>query len=275
MAMPRQVLLFAGCMVQMSLRAWPSWREHFPAGRYRPILQIHNFPQILQIMQVLQGEANVPVELRPFCHVSPKLRCVRKPRDFSDVELALVEVSSPVELTYRGYNLHLFGLNQKLVKPLLSTTPEQKNLADIWTKSLRGIDEEGRAKNARALIETLPANMPEAALVRSIIEETRAARTDPAAGLAAVRSKLSCPIALVIRHFRYMPDGRPVSWPPDFVETLKSAAQQLNIPVFDPAPLVASAGVKQAIGDNDNHYRASFCPVMGEAITNFALSVPG
>jgi len=226
-------------------------------------------------MQIFRGETDVPPELRPYCFLAPRLRRTRQPRDFSDVELALVEVSSATELNYRGYSLHQFGINQNLIRPHFWAIPAQRRLANLWVKGLRAFDEDTRAKNAQALIEALPAETPNAELLRSILDETRSAPADSAAGLTALRSKLSCPIGLVIRHFRYMPDGRPVSWPPDFVETLRTTAQRLNIPVFDPAPMVAAAGVEEAIGDETDHYRESYRPIMGEALTNFALSVAG
>src|SRR5262249_51638699 len=129
--------------------------------------------------------------------------------------------------------------------------------------------------NARALLETLPANDRDLELIRSIVDETRPVLADVAAGLAALRSKLACPIGLVLHHFRYMPDGRALSWPAGFVETLRTAARQMDIPVFDPAPVVASDGFEKAFDGVDPHYRESYRPIMGEALTNFALSVAG
>ncbi len=76
-------------------------------------------------------------------------------------------------------------------------------------------------------------------------------------------------MAMVTYTYRYMPDGRPVTWPAGFREELLDAAAELELPVFEPWKLVQEHGVARALQDI-GHYTAGFDVIMGEALVDFA-----
>jgi hypothetical protein len=262
-------------MVHPPLKAWPGWKENFSTAKYGPIKEMHNYAQMLQTIQILKGEKTLPRALLPSCHVAPELGPVEGADTFADVDVVLVEVSTAVELIYRGHQLHKFGLNQKLLKPHFNKSTEQTDAIDLWLqKGLTEFDEDARERGAEALLGTVTGDLWRDNFIRSLARELRSARCDVLGDLGKIKAIFPCPVGVVLKHFMYLPHGRSISWPPRFVTEIQAAARTLDMPVFDPAPLVHQAGPEIAIGGKDGvHYNRDFMPTIGAAITDFALSI--
>ena len=87
-----------------------------------------------------------------------------------------------------------------------------------------------------------------------------------------MQTLLGCPVGVALYVFRYMPDGRAISWPAGFRETVLLAAQNLDLPIFDPVPLVVEYGVEKALEPPLAHYSKEFLPVAGNALADFIQS---
>ena len=110
-------------------------------------------------------------------------------------------------------------------------------------------------------------------LRRAVLAETRAVKSDIAGGFRKMRELLGCPLGAVIFIFRYMPDGRPIVWPAGSRDEVIRAAQELDLPTFEPTSMVQEYGVEAALERDMQHYSEAFLPVVGAAIVRFAQDV--
>ena len=266
-------ILFCGCMVHPALRSSPKWAAEFSKRRYGWMAGVHNYGQVFQIIEVLRGEKTIPPELLVACHLPPSLRPVAGAATFADVDLIILEVSTPVELTYRGHQLHVFGINQKMLKPLFNSVPGLYKAAGFWRKGLYGFDDSIRAEGAAQMLNLLAGDTERDLLLRSVIEETRSSPTNVALSLRRFREIFPGAIGVILNHFKYLPGGRIIDWPQGFSDEICRTAKDLDIPVFDPAPMVIAADPEKVIGADGAHYTQEFLPAIGAEITEFALSV--
>jgi hypothetical protein len=265
-------LLFCGCAVHRPLRAAPAWRRAFRDTPYRGISLIHTYAQTLQVIEILKGQRTIPRELLFACHVSPTVGPVEGADTFSDVDLVMLETSTPVELAYRGHQLHAFAINHKICKAIFGDNAVLKRAADLWRKGLYEFNDAVRAEGAAQILKQFEGSTGRDALVRSIVEETRSQPCDVRSRLCQLREIFPGPMAIVLRHFQYFADGRVIDWPDWFTSEVRRVAEDLRIPVFDPAAEVQQFGPGRAIGPDGAHYSNVFEPVIGAALTEFALS---
>jgi len=272
-AKPLNALLFGGCLVH-----WPVTRTSRAEGRircdaYGPIREIHSFAEMFQIIEILRGQRKIPQEFQSISRMT-ELSPVPSAADFSDVDVALLEPASPIELTFRGVAFHRNAITTKFIKPIADRGREERKVAATWLRhGLVGLNEEIRAEAAAKLAGYVVGDTPEDDFARAVFLEVRSKKTDVLGGFTKMRELLNRPIGVVCYNFRYMPDGRPISWPAGFREEVLAAAQQLNLPVFDPAPMVQSFGVAAALAKDLGHYSDEFMPVAAEALVEFMESI--
>lgn len=279
MAVPREAvsslnaILFGGCMMRQPLRAMATRQRGLADEKYGSAAAKHTFGEMFQFIEVLRGARRIPRELMSLCRISARVGPVAGAEDFRDLDVALIEPASPAELTFRGFAINRIGL-MKMLAPIEAEGREAKKLAAQWLRvGLTGLNEDVRAATATKLLDHVHGDTEQADLTRAVISETRAFKSDITDGFRRMQETLGCPIGAVIYVFRYLPDGRPVYWPAVFHKEVLAAAQTLNLPVFDPAPLVAEHGVQAAMSNDSQHYRARFLPVVGRALMAFAHEV--
>jgi hypothetical protein len=266
------VLLFGGCLVH-----WPMTRTSKAKGRircnaYGPIRELHSFGEMFQIVEILRGQRKIPEEFQWITRMT-ELGPVPRAADFRDVDVVLLEPASPVELTFRGVAFNRNAITPKL-KPIVDRGKEERKVAANWLRhGLVGLNEQIRAEAAAKLADYVVGERPEDDFARALFLEVRSNKADVLGGFTRMRELLNRPIGVVCYNFRYMPDGRPISWPAGFREEVLAAAQQLNLPVFDPAPMVQSFGVAEALAKDLGHYSEKFMPVAAEALVEFIESV--
>jgi hypothetical protein len=203
-----------------------------------------------------------------------ELKPVPGAADFGDVDVALLEPASPIELTFRGVAFHRNAITTRFLMPIMGRGREQRKVGAAWLRQgLVGLNETIRVEAAAKLADYVVGDAPEDDFARSLFLEVRSKKTDVLGGFIKMRELLNRPIGVVCYNFRYMPDGRPISWPAGFREDVLAAAQQLNLPVFDPAPMVQEFGVDAALAQDLGHYSEDFMPVAAEALVGFAESV--
>jgi len=267
------VLLFGGCLVH-----WPMTRTSKAKGRircdaYGPIREIHSFAEMFQIIEILRGQRKIPEEFQSISRMT-ELAPVPGAADFGDVDVVLLEPASPIELIFRGVAFHRNAITTKFLKPIADRGPQERKVAATWLRhGLVGLNDEIRAEAAAKLAGYVVGETPEDDFARAVFLEVRSRKTDVLGGFIKMRELINRPTGVVCYNFRYMPDGRPISWPAGFREEVLSAAQQLNLPVFDPAPMVQSFGVSEALAEDLGHYSEKFMPVAAEALLKFIESV--
>lgn len=266
-------LLFGGCLVH-----WPMTRTTRAEGRirydaYGPIREIHSFAEMFQIVEILRGQRKIPEEFQLISRMT-ELRPVSGAADFGDIDVALLEPASPIELTFRGVAFHRNAITTRFLMPIMARGREERKVGAAWLRQgLVGLNEAIRAEAAAKLADYVVGDTPEDDFARALFLEVRSKKTDVLSGFIKMRELLNRPIGVVCYNFRYMPDGRPISWPAGFREDVLAAAQQLNLPVFDPAPMVQEFGVDAALAEDLGHYSEDFMPVAAEALVGFAESV--
>lgn len=266
-----RVLPFGGCLTN-----WPLRSEHGPgvAAKYSAVPIIHTFGEMFQVVDILRGKKKVPRELRPLCRTSAALRALSDGGDFCDVDVAVVEPASPTELLFRGYSLNRGGVLNHIIRPIQKYGKDAAKAATRWFRvGLSGRNDQVRAETAEIVLRYLTDGSPETELQRAVILETETSENDIAGGFRKMQELLPCPMAVVVYVFSYMPDGRPVGWNAEFREQILATAKELDLPCFDPAPLVAKFGVANAMLENSGHYSEAFTPVIARALGDFARDV--
>jgi hypothetical protein len=270
---PLNVLLFGGCLVH-----WPMTRTSKARGRlrcdsYGPVREIHSFGEMFQIVEILRGERKLPREYQRITRMT-ELLPVTGAANFSNIDVALLEPASPIELSFRGVAFNRNAITVTFLRPIVDRGREERKVAAAWLRQgLVGMNETIRAEAAAKLASYVPGSSRRDEFARALFLETRSSRTDVLGGFIKMREMLNRPIGVVSYVFRYMPDGRPISWPAGFREEVLAAAQKLDLPVFDPVPMVQSFGVGTALQADLGHYSERFMPVAAVGLIEFARNV--
>ena len=257
---------------------WPLLRtqaaKRLEFGKYGPISEVHTFGEIFQILDILKGRKDVPAEIRTLAHMSSELAQCQEAENFSDLDLVLLGPSSPVELTFRGFAVNRFAINREVRAALEDDRGEAEKLLVTWSRvGLIGLNESVRRETAEKLVQHVQGDSERAELARAVIRETHPFLGDVLGGFRKLREIISCPIGVILYIFRYMPDGRALSWPAGFRGEVVESAQSLGLPLFDPSPMVVQHGVKAAMAAGLGHYSQEFLPIAGKAIAEFGESL--
>ena len=274
MTSPLNTLVFGGCLLRGPLRNVPDLASRLACEPYSPGKAVHSFGEMFQIIEVMQAQRDVPAALRHLTSVPEDLGPVAGADTFAGLDVALIEPASPVELIFRGVFLNRTRIAQVLLKPLRERGGEFVRMSAKWLRvGLVGRNETVRVETASQMLRCITGDRAEDELARAVIGETCAVKTDIGGGFRKMQALIGCPIGAVIYVFNYMPDGRPVHWPAGLSDEVLAATREMDLPVFDPVPLVQSYGPAEALMRDLSHYNDAFLPVVGEALVQFALSV--
>lgn len=268
---PTTVLTMGACLLHGPLNPLARERKRLAYPKYGPFPGVYTFGEMFQALDILLGKRDVPAEIRPFANIRPNFVARPSAVGFGEVDVVLVEPSSSVDLLYRGCYLNRTTLAQIVIAPLRATGREAAKAASQWLRTgLVGFDEAARAQGAEELVKHIPSDLPQKELIADVILETRSSKADVLAGFKGLLSIIQRPIGVVVYVFRYMPDGRALSWPEGFLEEVLAAAEELDLPVFQPSEVVRRYGVKEALRDDLRHYNNEFTPVIAEDLAKFA-----
>ena len=269
------VLVLGGCRLRQSSRSVAKTQDRVDFEPCGPVNGTNTPGEMLRTIAFLQRDLVIPPELWTICHMLRGVAPLEEGKDFSHLDAALLEISTPVELVFRGFFLSLYRFRRQVLMPLQSAGVNNQLVSD-WFRALKEFDEVGRAKASLELVKHLPENLEQRELIQSFILETRSRKANIAKGLEQIRDQLGCQIGIVRYIFRYMPDGRQVDWPPGFLAEVDDAARQLGVPTYDPTPTLLKFGVDKAFRpDQEFHYVRELLPVMGDDLVGFAESICG
>lgn len=268
------VLVFGACLVRGPLNPMARVGSRFTFANYGSLPGTYTLGEIFQAIGVLRGERDVPQDIRPLCNMKSNFRPVKRAAEFSDVDVALLELSSPIELVFRGCYLNRNRLQQLIMNPIADLSRAARKCGNFWLRNgLVGLNETARQETAEELASYIPPDMENAELARAVILETRSFKSDLGEGLRRARELINRPIGVSVYVFQYVADGRAISWPAGFHDEVKAAADQVGLAVFEPSHVVKAYGVKAALCEDLRHYSDEFLPVIGDALVDFVLSV--
>jgi hypothetical protein len=278
MVAPIEIFALGACLLHGPLAA--AMREgaaassfsRFPNGT---IPSVYTIDEALQLVRFLKGERDIPAELRPYCSILPGIDPRVLPGGALDTaDVVILEVNSPVRIEYRGYSLSRAEIIDRIFAPIRDISQEIYRAIDVWyTQGLMGADKTLREAGAKVLIPALPDNMVDVEMARSILSEaTSHIRTvdELAEGISALRELIQAPLGMMTYTHQYLPDGRPLPWPPEFVEQQIEAATRLELPYFQPSRVIRKEGVAQALQEDRVHYQDRFQPIMGNVLVEFS-----
>lgn len=273
---PTTVLAMGACLLHGPLNPLARERKRIAFPRYGVFPGVYTFGEMLQALDILLGKRDVPAEIRPLANIQPSFVARPSAAGFDEVDAVLIEPSSPVDIVYRGCYLNRNRLTHYVVAPLKATGREGAKAASQWLRTgLIGTDDDVRAAAAEELIKHVPADLPNKDFIADVIIETRSSKADVLAGFKEISSIVQRPMGVIAYVFQYLPDGRALSWPEGFMEEIMAAADELDLPVFQPADVVRSYGVKEALGEDLRHYKKEFNPFIAEAIAQFCDALAG
>jgi tetratricopeptide (TPR) repeat protein len=230
----------------------------------------------VQLLDFLLGEVNFPEWIKNIVY-SSFLDPPSKERGsliFSS-DLALVGMSTPVELLFEGALLNVNRFEEVVISELSGLASERKLIA-TWKGALLRGNEDLRKTTSETLYKLIPQDTPEQKNVARFVLETtsRTLSTDEMTkSTAELRDRLELPMAFMLFNYSFMPDGRPVQWPAGFKDNTIEVARRLNIPTFDYAPFIAREGVDRMLMDDRRHLSAAAFHKLGELLHDFCLDV--
>jgi hypothetical protein len=271
---PTTVIPMGACLLHGPLNPIARDRVRIAFPKYGTFPGVYTFGEMFQALDVLLGRREVPDEIRPIANMRPNFVARESAAGFGEVDVVLVEPSSPIDLEYQGCNLNRTTLTQIVLAPIRATGREGNKAANQWLRTgLIGLNEEVRASAAEELVRHIPSDLPEKDFFADVIMETRSRKADVLEGLKGISSIVQKPMGIVLYVFQYLPDGRTLSWPEGFLEEIMAAAEEMDLKVFQPADVVRSYGITKALRDDLRHYNPDFMPVVAESLCEFADSI--
>jgi hypothetical protein len=273
MTAPLKLLVLGSCHVRRPLSHLSPKAPAVRVSRnYGPMEPIHSFGEMFQVIDILRGKKTIAPEYMHLCRMGG-LTPAPAAAHFDDIDLVLIEPATWVELTFQGIAVNRGNIFYDLVRSVRLKYRKAAKIGAIWFRvGLQELDGHVQEELGAQLLEIIDGDTEEDEIARSVIRDIRATKSDIAAELQTLQQTLGRPIVMAGSVFQYMPDGRAVRWPAGFSEEVEEAARQMQIPMFDPAPVVLDYGAERAV-NHDRHYSDAFLPVMGEALAQFLVSV--
>jgi hypothetical protein len=276
---------FAGCTVYNPVYALESmgigWNSVRKATNSNSIYS-HTPGEHLQFLAYLEGDFEIPHELHSFCNINFERASSDLAASIEDTDVALIEICSDVEIVFRGTLLNRLRLVDAILEPAKIAGLANSELKP-WFAATQKWYYDGllklspnRQEFANAIQPYLPKGNEQERLIKDIVSEAYPRRVTVDAMMTEVRrigSFLQKPVGVVTHTQRYMPDGRPLSWPPDLHHRIIDACRKEGVKVLHPCELVAGYGSSIALKEDLTHWHDDFLPVVGRAVFDFAQSV--
>jgi len=240
----------------------------------------YSFAEMFQFISVVRGEIVVPGPIMELAGFNKDFQPNPAIGDFEDMDVVLLEPNTPTDIMYGDYVLNRTAILNSILLPIRAAHPdlETAKMTNQWlTNGLLGGDEATQKELAEKLLGLMPKTLPFFDILCDVLVRARTRQHDVADGLRGLHSMIDRPTGVLTFTFRFMPDGRPISWPAGFQDEVLSTANALELPVFEPSRLVEKLveqhGVAKVLTADMRHYSDDFMPVVGRAIVDFAVAV--
>jgi hypothetical protein len=231
----------------------------------------------LQLLEFCRGTRQIPRLIRRLCYPDYDYEPSAAARAIPDsANIVLLEPNTPVDIVYEGFTLSQQEVQKFIVTEIRDRYPQLTKAANRWkSEGLYKQNEDLRAATAAEILKVFRPQNEEDEVAAAVVRDARAHIADLAElrrGVTQVRDSVSGRFGLVLYTMQFMPDGRPISWPADFKDNLVQVAQDLDLPIFEPAEIIIEHGVQTALKDF-RHYFDEFKPTAGEALLKFIRKV--
>ena len=234
--------------------------------------------EALRTVQFYRGERVIPASLRPLCHLPLHFdERSEAAKQFENFDVVLFEPNTYNYLLFDDIPITRTLVDTLIVTPLKAVGGDVADAATVWfNNGLLAGDIPIQLEAAQTLLPELEGRVKDHELIRRVLLEARSVAPSFDAfctAIAELRNTLCRPFGLVTFTFEYLPNGRPICWPPDLIEKTFEAAKRVAVPCFHPADIVRKHGTRIAMQENRRLYRSEFEPVIGNALLDFAGSL--
>ncbi|MGI8839917.1 MAG: hypothetical protein ACR2F8_03890 [Caulobacteraceae bacterium] len=213
----------------------------------------------------------LPIAQREMRQPTPRTR-----RVVDDSEIALIELSTPIEPIIEGVIVNFNLIRAKVIKPLREAGVESMLVAR-WANALVAARQDLRER-AGDLLAAWPGDLGDDGLARFAVEQLSVRRLeidDMVRDLERLCDRLGAPLALQLYTFKYMPDGRAIDWPAGFRAQQIEVARRLGLPTLDLEAQVSSLGIERLIAEDLRHWRPDTLPLQAQLSYDFLAGVLG
>ncbi|MER8846077.1 hypothetical protein [Mesorhizobium australicum] len=231
----------------------------------------------VQLLDFITGSKTIPPHVRRFCYLDSSREPNKEQMAIPyTADLIIVEMSTSIDILYDGFvvNTNRF---QEIILPELEHLNVPPRIVAKWRSSLVKQNESGRVKYAKQLLELVPPT-EEFEWLHDLVGRTTTRQLnvdDMTTYIRRIKETLDVPLAVVHHNFRYMPDGRPISWPTELKDQSIEVAHRLKAHEMDFAPFVARHGVKRVLADDCRHWNPAFFPEIANHLYKFISRVAG
>lgn len=238
----------------------------------------YSLDEAIMFIRFLRGELDIPSAFRPLCDISPDWQWQPAAKEcLAECEMVLVEIYSPIRIGLGPYSFVRGSLISHIADPLRAKREDmRKPLHAWWYQGLLAGNEVVRAEMGEVLAAAVDDQFPSADVVREVLRNALSYRRTQAElieGIATLQRLIDRPVGLMMPIHQYLPDGRQVPWPPQFIDETFAVAQALGLPIFEPAKVVKDYGVDKAWKGPNGPYQEGFWPVLADALFPFMQSV--
>jgi hypothetical protein len=237
----------------------------------------HYTAEMLQFVRVCRDGLKLPPLLLPYILPKADLALFTVPDALDSAEGLILEVCNTDEIRFDSFYVNRNRLEQQLLYPLQEMGDPVRSIVNDWFyNGMFGHKEEVRAAAVEKLLPLIPSGDPEADMRREVLRTARPHRQDEQSLKSDIAElcALISPNAFVLGHIlRYMPDGRPIYWPPAFMRQMMGVCRELDIPYVDPAKVVQEKGPEFSLKD-ERYYTPEFIDEMGDRLYQTWAELP-
>jgi hypothetical protein len=235
---------------------------------------------MIQAQDFLTGEKTIPPELQTLYtgeegHFEPAPNAADV---IGECDVAILEISTPYEFSYRDLILNVNRLGEFFGEFCAATGTPKRNF-EAWRTALLKQQADKAKELGEVLTSSLEQPVWEGVELADLIANLRCRElgVDETTQLVAqLRDRIGKPAGMVIHNFRFMPDGRAISWPTDFKKNSVEVADRLGLPTLDLAPLVVENGATLVVAEDGRHWNpVTGMPLVGSWLAEFAEKVAG
>lgn len=235
---------------------------------------VYGFGESFQLLEFLAGRKQIPKEFRPICAYNVNYEPTPHAVGFKGADVCLIEPNGNIEIVLGEYSLNRAAIMRHITNPIKLVDREAAKLTNVWfNKGLLICNEDTRKEVASKLLPLVPPDHENAEMMRLVLSEARGVRRDMMRDMRQAVEQISLPIGMMAYSFQFMPDGRPVFWPPEFQQEIASVVEYFSLPFFEPWRVVMEYGGQPVLEDDLRHYKDEFVPVMGARVADFAREV--
>jgi hypothetical protein len=230
----------------------------------------HTFAEHLQVLDFCRGRCSAPLSIQRYYMDDQSLSCPMNV-DVESADLVFVEICHLFEYTFESCYLNFVLIPVRIREAMGETGEEGRRAVSLWYNNgfLKG-DDTARKRLETTLLPFIGGDSEKAHVARAVVREARAIRLDKQAlrkRLEEFREALGKPIAVATHILRFMPDGRPIIWPPEYLSVVSDVCRAADVPVINPWRLVMLHGVEA--GMTELEYNPEFVRTVADEILPF------